>query len=571
MHQKHPPVLHVVFILIAVGLAWVVLSTDLLWTVLRIPSPVALYYSYTEIFYVLVTAALVYVLVDRMLDRQSLIEQDLRESEHRLQLFIEHAPAALAMFDRQMRYLSVSNRWLQDYDLGGQNVIGRSHYEVFPEIPARWKILHQRGLEGEVLYSDDDRLQRSDGSLQRLRWEVRPWYANDGRVGGIVIFSEDITARKMTEAALLSSERKYRTLFEHSRDALMILVAPSWHCTASNQAALRLFQLPDSAALAAATPWALSPPMQPDGQGSEEKAHKMLAMALQEGAHHFEWLHSRPDGSTFSVEVQLTRMELSGEDAVLASVRDISARKALEKQLGEHRREMESLQKRQVAAQTAAAFAHELNQPLLAIATYNQASLMLLDSTNPDFSRIREAIEASERQALRAGHAIRELLDSLTISEFATDTFDINQEILDVLDIARREHELQFQTRLMLAPRLPPVKANRTHVQKVLLNLLHNGIEAMLEAGIPLPDLTVSVTTKRDEGLIQITLQDSGPGLSAEIQRRLFEPFYTTKSNGIGMGLSISRSLIQANGGQLWVDPHEGPGAVFHLTLPLAG
>ncbi len=88
MHQKHPPVLHVVFILIAVGLAWVVLSTDLLWTVLRIPSPVALYYSYTEIFYVLVTAALVYVLVDRMLDRQSLIEQDLRESEHRLQLFI---------------------------------------------------------------------------------------------------------------------------------------------------------------------------------------------------------------------------------------------------------------------------------------------------------------------------------------------------------------------------------------------------------------------------------------------------------------------------------------------------
>ena len=571
MNQKHPPVLQVVVILIAVGLAWVVLSTDLLWTVLRIPSPVALYYSYTEIFYVLVTAALVYVLVDRMLDRQSLIEQDLRESERRLQLFIEHAPAALAMFDRQMHYLAVSHRWLQDYDLVGQDVIGRSHYEVFPEIPARWKALHQRGLGGEVLYSDDDRLERLDGSLQRLRWEVRPWYANDGRVGGIVIFTEDITARKMTEAALLSSEKKYRTLFEHSRDALMILVAPSWHCASSNQAALRLFQLPDSAALASATPWTLSPPMQPDGQESEEKAHKMLAIALQDGANHFEWLHSRPDGSTFSVEVQLTRMELSGEDAVLASVRDISARKSLEKQLGEHRREMESLQKRQVAAQTAAAFAHELNQPLLAIATYNQASLMLLGSPNPDYPRIREAIEASERQALRAGHAIRELLDSLTISEFATNTFDINQEILDVLNLARREHELRFQTHLMLAPDLPPVEANRTHVQKVLLNLLHNGVEAMLESGMPLPDLTVSVTTKRDEGVIQITLQDSGPGLSAEIQRRLFEPFYTTKSKGIGMGLSISRSLIQANGGQLWVDPHEGPGAVFHLTLPLAG
>ncbi|MDE2344210.1 MAG: PAS domain S-box protein [Betaproteobacteria bacterium] len=571
MPQKQPPVLRVVWILIAVGLAWVVLSTDLLWTMLRIPSPIALYYSYTEIFYVLVTAAMVYVLVDRMLDRQSIIEQDLRESERRLQLFIDHAPAALAMFDRQMRYLAVSQRWLEDYGLSGEQVIGRSHYEVFPEITERWKALHRQGLKGEFLYSDDDRFERSDGSLQRLHWEIRPWYANDGSVGGVVIFSEDITARKMTEDALLSSEGKYRTLFEHSRDALLILVAPAWHCTASNQAALRLFQLPDSAAFASATPWDLSPPTQLDGQESEEKAHKMLGIALQEGAHQFEWLHSRPDGSTFSVEVQLTRMELSGEDAVLASVRDITARKALERQLGEHRREMESLQKRQVAAQTAAAFAHELNQPLLAIATYNQASLMLLGSTHPDFKRIREAIEASERQALRAGHAIRELLDSLTITEFATDTFDINREILDVLDIARQEHELQFQTRLMLTEDLPAVEANRTHVQKVLLNLLHNGIEAMMEAGIPLPDLTVTVTSKRDQNLAQITIQDSGPGLSAEIQRRLFEPFYTTKSNGIGMGLSISRSLIQANGGQLWVDPHEGPGAVFHLTLPLAG
>ncbi|MDE1943226.1 MAG: PAS domain S-box protein, partial [Betaproteobacteria bacterium] len=541
MPQKQPPVLRVVWILIAVGLAWVVLSTDLLWTLLRIPSPIALYYSYTEIFYVLITAALVYVLVDRMLDRQNIIEQDLRESERRLQLFIEHAPAALAMFDRQMRYLAVSQRWLEDYDLGGEQVLGRSHYEVFPEIPERWKTLHRQGLKGEVLYSDDDRFERSDGSLQRLRWEIRPWYANDGTVGGIVIFSEDITARKMTEDALLSSEDRYRTLFEHSRDALLILVAPSWHCTASNRAALRLFQLPDSAAFAAATPWDLSPSVQPDGQDSEQKAHKMLAIALQEGAHQFEWLHSRPDGSTFSVEVQLTRMELSGEDAVLASVRDISARKTLEKQLGEHRREMESLQKRQVAAQTAAAFAHELNQPLLAIATYNQASLMLLGSAQPDFARIRQAIEASERQALRAGHAIRELLDSLTITEFATDTFDINREILDVLDIARKEHELQFQTRLMLTDDLPAVEANRTHVQKVLLNLLHNGIEAMIEAGIPLPDLTVIVTTKRDQNLAQITIQDSGPGLSTEIQRRLFEPFYTTKSKGIGMGLSISR------------------------------
>jgi PAS domain S-box-containing protein len=117
----------------------------------------------------------------------------LRESQERLQLLIDHAPAALAMFDRDMRYLAASQRWRDDYALGEREILGYSHYDIFPEIPERWKAVHRRGLAGEVIATDEDRFDRADGSVQWLRWLVRPWHAHDDSVGGIVLFSEDIT------------------------------------------------------------------------------------------------------------------------------------------------------------------------------------------------------------------------------------------------------------------------------------------------------------------------------------------------------------------------------------------
>ena len=141
--------------------------------------------------------------------------------EERLQLFIEHAPSAMAMFDREMRYLYASRRWRSDFGLGETELSGVSHYAIFPEMPEKWREAHRRAMAGEVLSAEADRFERANGSLQWVKWEIQPWSLPDGEIGGIVIFTEDVTETKLAVETLRESEARYRELVQNANSAIL--------------------------------------------------------------------------------------------------------------------------------------------------------------------------------------------------------------------------------------------------------------------------------------------------------------------------------------------------------------
>ncbi len=275
------------------------------------------------------------------------------------------------------------------------------------------------------------------------------------------------------------------------------------------------------------------------------------------------------DGREFPVEISLSPLEAEGHRFTLVTVSDITVRKTLERDLLSKRREMDALQKTHVAAQTAAIVAHELNQPLLAIASYGKSALLMLESGRFDPEKLKQAMAGCEQQAQRAGDSIRQLLGFLNMTETPAEVLDLHQEIRSMLEAARAEHHFQVRAVLQLAPSLPQVKANRIHIQKALLNIFHNGIEAMASSAPPSPTLTVRTQFLHDPPRAQVSVSDNGPGFAPQHLTRLFDPFFTTKPGGIGMGLVISRSLVEANHGHLWLESDGPPGARFHMTLPV--
>jgi PAS domain S-box-containing protein len=162
-------------------------------------------------------------------------------SEELLDLFFDYAPAAFAIYDREMRYLRASKRWRTDYGLIDREYVGVSQYELHPQIPDRWRQAHLRGLNGETIRSDEDRFERGDGTADFLRWEIRPWYDSAGQVGGIIIFAEDITERKRAEIALRDSEQKFATVFNKASLPAILSHLPDYKIVDVNDAFTNLF------------------------------------------------------------------------------------------------------------------------------------------------------------------------------------------------------------------------------------------------------------------------------------------------------------------------------------------
>jgi len=249
-------------------------------------------------------------------------EAALRKQEVQMRLFVENAPAAIAMFDKEMRYVAASNRWLADYGLSGEGLIGRSHYEVFPEMSAEWKEVHRRCLAGAVEHAEEDPFRRADGSVQWLRWEVRPWMDSSDSVGGIIILSEDISARRQAQAL----QTRYQLISQYARDPLL-LVGLDGQIIEANQAAVDLYGY-SRVELLGLNLTALR------GSEAPEVIRLQMERALAEGIL-FESEHVRKDGTKLPVEVSSRGVVIEGKEMLLSVVRDITERKQAELELRE--------------------------------------------------------------------------------------------------------------------------------------------------------------------------------------------------------------------------------------------
>lgn len=280
---------------------------------------------------------------------------------------------------------------------------------------------------------------------------------------------------------------------------------------------------------------------------------------------------SQTDGSVRHV-IANGQVFFKGGQAIrfVGTAKDISLQKHLEKELQLRRLEMEQLVNQLVAGQTAAAIAHEINQPLVAISAYSEAALRMLEGGAKDPAKLKHALQGAMQQAQRAGQSLQELLELLHQGETPMEKIDLNQLIDEAISLAKTSWLHGFQATLELESKLPPVLANRLIIKKVLLNLLHNGIEAMRDLGSAKLAMSIVVRTHSEGKMAQVTVRDNGPGLAPEILENIFQPFFTTKPQGMGFGLPISKTLIESCGGKLWLDQAERPGATFHFTLPFA-
>jgi len=492
---------------------------------------------------------------------------DLADSLYRA--IVDTAVDAVVVIDGNGAIRSVNNATERVFGYAAAELIGRNVKILMPEPYAgehdAYLASYLRTGQKKIIGIGREVVgRRKDGSIFPMDLSI-----GEARDGGEAIFVgifRDITDRKAAELAQRESELRLRSILDTVPDAIVV-IDDQGAIQSFSPAAERLFGY-DSAEVIGRNVNILMPtPYREAHDGYIERY-------LRTGERRIIGIGRvvtgrRKDGETFPMELQVGEFTSPGGRYFTGFVRDLTERQEAERRIQDLQAELLHASRLSVMGQMASTMAHELNQPLTAVTNYLEAGRQLLATGMGRPERISEMMEKAIAQAQRAGDVIRRLRGFVGKGETERRIHSLNQLVEEALALALvGARQRGVRVLLELDHTLLRVFVDHVQIQQVVVNLVRNAIEAMEQ--VERRELTIGTRRVREQGLAEIIVADTGPGIDPELADRLFQPFVTTKATGMGLGLSICREIVEAHQGRLTTAPVPSGGTVFRVTLPIA-
>lgn len=500
-------------------------------------------------------------------------EEELLGARRKADALFEQRFQVCALLSATGRVIELNNLAIELSGDAADLLIGRRFEEApFFSVSDETRALVRRAVDqaiaGEPVHHQHLEIRIKGGGIGIADLTLRPVRDENGRVVLVIAGGEDVSHYKNTLDALREAQQRFQAIFNLTF-GLIGLLDIDGNVVEVNDTSLIVGELTRSEVVG-------NPLWKAALLGTTPECHDLVRSMVRAAADgHFvrnEFAVRNVAGEPGNLDLSVKPIfDESGRVTMLiAEARDVTDLKRMEAEVRTRADELAYYGRLNTMGEMAASIAHEINQPLCAISSYAQTCVSLLSASgSPNLEEIRGALREVSVQAQRGGEIIRRMRAFVRKQEPQRRETRVNAVVREAVqfiqsDLKQKAVELQLD----LAPDDPVIWADDVQIEQVLLNLMRNGIEAMDEGDVHPRRLTVRTHPEKDR-MVEITVSDTGPGIQEAGQHQIFDPFYTTKPLGMGMGLSISRSIAQGHGGKLWATSSEQGGACFHVTVPV--